>query len=1719
MRTRFFRFTLCSVTVCLTLFTPRTTVEANLNVGEPRTVRMIYFLPNDRPYRADVVQRMKDEIRFVQRLYAQQMQVHGYGNVTFRLETDAQGEPMVHRVDGQHPDSHYINKHRDEISGAVFDQLTQTFDLYTNIYVVLLDNSRNTIGGRGGVGGRRGKNGGEVLIAGNFGWKTLTHELGHAFGLEHNFNDGAYIMSYGTASYGPEWYGPEQNEFSACSAEFLAAHPYFNPNTQIEHTRPIIELISPHIYPAGSKNVPIKLKVNDSEGLHQAILFVRTSRNLHWARGFLEVKVCHGLTGEKEATVEFDYDGVMPSEDITNLSTPRIHPIVVQVVDVNGNMSRSNFILEEDTSLDTTMEQDMEVEVHIPNPNLRARIYDLLAYFIGKPQNEPIFREDMQAITSCNASDLTNDLTGLEFATNLRALWLDGNRITDVSALSELPYLRYLNLERNNITDVSTLVPDLSGLKDLELHLSRNSISDISSMAGLTSLPKLYLGQNLISDISVVADLTNLTTLYLTQNSISDISALTGLTNLEWLYFSDNSVSDISTLLGLTNLKGLYLGNNLVSDISALAGLTNLKGLWLGGNRISDISALAGLTNLKWLYLWHNSVSDISALAGLANLTELALGGNRISDISALAGLTLLEDLNLQENLILDVSALAGLPRLKYLNLDDNNISNISGMINLIHLDTLSLHNNSISDISTLANLSNLRSLRMYNNSISDLSPLVANIGLGSRSYVDVRRNPLNYASIYTHIPALQARGVRVDFNNRIPTKLVKISGDRHVAPSTSLPIILEVQDERGYGFEGVPDIVFAINEGNGTLSITSVVTDKNGRAESMLTLGPDLGTYTIMVSASEIGQSVTFTVVVKEDVLIPDSNLRYVIETALGKTPGTKIVPSELSTLRRLQASRVGISDLTGLESATNLRDLSLVSNNISDISVLARLTKLTTLTLGNNSISDISAIAGLTSLTWLDIGYNSISDISAVAGLTQLDNLVLRGNLISDISAVAGLTNLTSLSLGPNPISDISAVAGLVNLTSFSLSDNPISDLSPLAGLTNLRSLYLYENNVSDISPLAGLINLDSLYLYRNNVSDISPLAGLTNLTGLHISGNNISDISALANLTKLVEIDLDNNKVSDISALENLIQLRELDLSYNYSRLDLSVLVANTGLGDGDYVSVRGNQLTYSSIYTHIPALQNRGVEVNFEAPTSTRILRISGNNQYGVSFAPLPRPFTIQVQGEVFEEVPVTFTVTSDSGTLSVTEITTDKNGRAESTLTLGPNLGTHTVEVSAANAKESVTFTAISDELPTEYLWSIPSGINLIHVPLKITTVDGVETTIESISDLYDALGSTDSVNVLVTYDYSGRGWVSYASPQDRDTAADRPLTDDMGIIAILANPVTLRLQGTPLGTNESSTITLKQGTNLVGIPLKDSRITRVSDLFTIDGIRDNVIAIIVSDGGEFKAVGRAGDDGDIPIIGGQSFLLNVRADATVTISGSGWYNASGTQSAPLMTIKGIEVGSATPVLAMRGSIANERIRTNKANFRVIAKNLSTGRAVTAITANEGLAQSEGVSYQLTFVDTETARAAQVGDILEISAQSTEPLIGIQPFQYIVTTENVKQSRIELNDLIAYEIPAETKLLVNYPNPFNPETWIPYRLAEDANVVLTIYDSGGRTVRSLDVGHRKAAVYETRDKAIYWDGRNQVGERVASGVYFYHLSVGDYSAIKRMVILK
>jgi len=103
--------------------------------------------------------------------------------------------------------------------------------------------------------------------------------------------------------------------------------------------------------------------------------------------------------------------------------------------------------------------------------------------------------------------------------------------------------------------------------------------------------------------------------------------------------------------------------------------------------------------------------------------------------------------------------------------------------------------------------------------------------------------------------------------------------------------------------------------------------------------------------------------------------------------------------------------------------------------------------------------------------------------------------------------------------------------------------------------------------------------------------------------------------------------------------------------------------------------------------------------------------------------------------------------------------------------------------------------------------------------------------------------------------------------------------------------------------------------------------------------------------------------------------------------------------------------------------------------------------------------------------------------------------------------------------VAQKRVTETKLLQNFPNPFNPETWIPYELAANSVVVISIYNVNGQLVRKLNMGEEQAGYHVTKSKAAYWDGRNDCGEKIASGIYFYRLQTDFFEAMRRMVILK
>ena len=456
--------------------------------------------------------------------------------------------------------------------------------------------------------------------------------------------------------------------------------------------------------------------------------------------------------------------------------------------------------------------------------------------------------------------------------------------------------------------------------------------------------------------------------------------------------------------------------------------------LYAGQRGIADLTGLEHATYLGYLSLERNSISDISVLSGLINLTSLSLADNSISDISVLSRLTNLRSLDLHRNSISNISAVSGLTNLTGLDLANNNISDISVLSGLTNLTSLELANNNISDISAVSGLTNLTGLWIYNNSISDISAVSGLTSLRSLSIWTNSISDVTPLENLTELTNLSLSGNPIE--DLAPLRRLKEKN-----PSVQIDIAISAD----------------LN---------------NAPPDTPFTPPPDTS----------------------PEVSIPDDNLRQAIRSALGLAEGDTITQQKMAGLTSLSAPQSKLSDLTGLEHATNLTQLWLIGNSISDISVLSGLTNLTHLELANNSISDISAVAGLTNLTFLGVYFNnSIIDISAVAGLTNLTFLVFLDNSIIDISAVAGLTNLTELWLSGNNISDISAVAGLTNLTTLYLTDNSISDISAVSGLTNLTELWIWGNSISDVTPLENLTALTSLKLTGNPIADLAPLRRL--------------------------------------------------------------------------------------------------------------------------------------------------------------------------------------------------------------------------------------------------------------------------------------------------------------------------------------------------------------------------------------------------------------------------------------------------------------------------------------------------------------------------------------------------------------------------------------------------------------------------------------------------
>ena len=273
------------------------------------------------------------------------------------------------------------------------------------------------------------------------------------------------------------------------------------------------------------------------------------------------------------------------------------------------------------------------------------------------------------------------------------------------------------------------------------------------------------------------------------------------------------------------------------------------------------------------------------------------------------------------------------------------------------------------------------------------------------------------------------------------------------------------------------------------------------------------------------------------------------------------------------------------------------------------------------------------------------------------------------------------------------------------------------------------------------------------------------------------------------------------------------------------------------------------------------------------------------------------------------------------------------------------------------------------------------------------------------------------------------------------------------------------------------TLSLGKGLNMISLPVKPS--TPFTAQSFIDKLGSTVLVWFNVPQQTFKPY-IPNISQDFILEGGQGYIVNVLEPKEVTFTGTIWANAP----PAINGIWAFVVGGQLP---------------DKRETPITIRHLESNRVIQGIAFNG--------RFAVPFVDMNRQHIIEPGDTLEIEVDS----------------ETIIHHQVSVGDITrAYtvvHVPRRFVLYQNYPNPFNPETWIPYQLAHDAEVQISIYDISGKMVRRLNLGHKPAGYYVDRGQAVYWDGKSETGEQVSSGLYFYQLRAGDFTSVKRMVILK
>ena len=832
------------------------------------------------------------------------------------------------------------------------------------------------------------------------------------------------------------------------------------------------------------------------------------------------------------------------------------------------------------------------------------------------------------------------------------------------------------------------------------------------------------------------------------------------------------------------------------------------------------------------------------------------------------------------------------------------------------------------------------------------------------------------------------------------------------------------------------------------------------------------------------------------ESVHIPDPNLRAAIAEVLGKASDAPITAEEITRLTYLDAAGMDIRNLEGLQFATNLTVLRIGDNPILDLSPLAGLTKMREIHFRDTLVLDLSPLASLYDLEVINASGTRISSLIPLAGLKNLQRLDILHSDITDLSPLAGLTNLTRLRLYDSKATDLSPLKGLTKLRWLGLThtDN-ISDISPLKGLTKLRTLDLTNtDNISDISPLSGLTDLEHLGLAKTDISDVSPLAGLVNLETLILNQNRIVDVSPLASLGNLKNLQLHNNNISNFTPLDSIRQ-----------NVEVFTWFGNPGFPQG------GPNIKGPWLWLTLP------VEVDKDGRLTDYLAKASNSKTTEQQIATLGASEGTVIGDSVWSVgmlEPYASNNTRDNQTnlrrLLDSQGAIEPNIYGQKFVVYGlmtlysPRTQETRVFIGASNSQKVYLNGKLVHEDYTDYTsgehnvgyrtffsFTLRKGKNVLLVRLD---------ELEAHQDLWSLFFGFESdteyrvSHPRVAYTFS-EPKIHVGDTFTLDLKAEDVLDLAGWQFDVAFAPTVLEA----IEVNEGNFLKTGGGTTFFQKGKIDNRSGKITGLSSA----------LLSGGG----------------VTGTGTLLSVtfsaKAGGETQLTLEKFQFGSSTGSS-------ISAGPREFTIVVAGQLAtgdvNRDGQVSILDMILIAQQL--GKTATA--NSEVDINGDGIISILDLI----LVAQHLGESTEAASPSVLAMDNIDGLDPAMIQAWIEQAQVEndgsiafqrgmanLQKLLAMLIPEKTGLMPNYPNPFNPETWIPYQLAEPADVTLRIYAVHGGLVRTLALGHQPAGIYQSRNRAVYWDGKNDVGESVASGLYFYTLTAGDFTATRKMLIRK